>query len=549
MTAATVTERTPIVGGGNRRTGSTSESNHQSHTEGGDYERPSSKMTQYRKVSMLVACSLFVVSAALQLGLVTMDGGSEKSLVTQSSKGERNIVPAFSLVQEEDVVVDDVDATAANTDAAAAADADAELVTMSFDTYQRKYGKGYASVAEMEQRSQIFDENVQKINDHNTNSPMRAQFQMGLNSFSDMATHELPTGLNNNIHPSDKITATHEWEAVVANHANNGAGAYATSSLLRGSGETEANSHRKLSGVGNGYPKHIDWRDHTTALGTPITTPVKNQGGCGSCWAFAAATVLETHLALATGVLFSLSPQAFVSCAPNPNRCGGTGGCLGSTIELAYAHAAAHGAVEEWAYGYTSSSGDSGKCTLKSSTYGNNAYVTGTNTSDLNGNKGYLQGAVAKILGFSSLPTNSYDSMMEAIQMGPVAISVGANTWGAYRGGIFDDTKLTENYDINHAVVLEGYGTDEKTGLDYWLVRNSWGIQWGERGYIRLKRVDPRSVHNPEETLCKWDITPKDGIACTGVNGTDVPPPGLACGMSGMLYGSGIPIGPQLMRG
>jgi len=291
----------------------------------------------------------------------------------------------------------------------------------------------------------------------------------------------------------------------------------------------------------------LDWRDHTTKQGSPVTTPVKNQGGCGSCWAFAAASVLESHLALATNTLFSISPQSWVSCAPNPNNCGGTGGCMGSTIELAYDHVTKHGVVEEWGYGYTSYSGDSGKCTLKTSYYGANG-STGTNTTDLGGNKGgYLNGAVASITGFSSLPTNSYDAMMHAIQIGPVAISVGANTWGGYSGGIFDDSELTDNYDINHAVVLEGYGHDKKTGDDFWLVRNSWGVQWGEHGYIRLKRQDPRTVKDPL-SLCKWDSTPADGIACTGPNQTDVPPPGLACGMSGMLYGAAIPVGAYLLR-
>mmetsp|Transcript_58049 Transcript_58049/g.65808 ORF Transcript_58049/g.65808 Transcript_58049/m.65808 type:complete len:349 (+) Transcript_58049:107-1153(+) len=203
MTAA-VTERTPMVGGStSSRTTSTSESHHQSHT---DDERPISKMTQYRKVSMLVACSLFVVSAALQLGLVTMGDDvwlrrkddspdhSQKSLVTQSSKGEPNVVPSFSLVQEEDVDV--VDSQQGAAEAAAAVVADADLVTMSFDTYQRNYGKVHAWLEEMEQRAQIYDDTVQKINDHNTQSPMRKKKDKkdGLSNMSTDGTDTDMTG-------------------------------------------------------------------------------------------------------------------------------------------------------------------------------------------------------------------------------------------------------------------------------------------------------------------------------------------------------------------
>ena len=87
---------------------------------------------------------------------------------------------------------------------------------------------------------------------------------------------------------------------------------------------------------------------------------------------------------------------------------------------------------------------------------------------------------LASIVGFSNLPTNSYKNLMMAVAtMGPIAVSVAASNWGLYKKGIFDDDKV-ENRNLNHEVVLEGYGTDAKTGMDYWLIRNSWGPQWGE---------------------------------------------------------------------
>jgi cathepsin L len=77
-------------------------------------------------------------------------------------------------------------------------------------------------------------------------------------------------------------------------------------------------------------PDHVDWREKG------VVTAVKDQGGCGSCWAFAAAATLESHIAIETGTLFNLAPQEFVSCMPNPNKCGGAGGCQGATVDMAF---------------------------------------------------------------------------------------------------------------------------------------------------------------------------------------------------------------------
>mmetsp|Transcript_147923 Transcript_147923/g.474955 ORF Transcript_147923/g.474955 Transcript_147923/m.474955 type:complete len:122 (+) Transcript_147923:471-836(+) len=79
-------------------------------------------------------------------------------------------------------------------------------------------------------------------------------------------------------------------------------------------------------------PQEWDWR---TVLPS-VVSPVKNQGSCGSCWAFAATSVLESAVALATGTLIELSPQQIASCTPNPQECGGSGGCGGATAQLAF---------------------------------------------------------------------------------------------------------------------------------------------------------------------------------------------------------------------
>merc|ERR1719343_921764 len=116
--------------------------------------------------------------------------------------------------------------------------------------------------------------------------------------------------------------------------------------LLRGEGDSLATDHRyplqvTLNGVGVDSPKlHKDWHNQTDKdwrhHSPSIVTKVKSQGNCGSCWAFAASEVMESFIARRTGVLMELSPQQLVDCTPNPRQCGGEGGCLGATVQLAF---------------------------------------------------------------------------------------------------------------------------------------------------------------------------------------------------------------------
>merc|ERR1712110_211428 len=118
--------------------------------------------------------------------------------------------------------------------------------------------------------------------------------------------------------------------------------------------------------------------------------------------------------------------------------------------------------------------------------------------------------------------------MLGLVNNGPLTISVAANSWSFYGGGIYDRCKYNKNIDMDHAVLLTGYGTDKKTGKKYWNVRNSWGGSWGDKGYIRLLREDT--------TKCGTDSTPGDGDACKGDTN-----PEHVCGMCGVLYDGVFP--------
>jgi hypothetical protein len=127
---------------------------------------------------------------------------------------------------------------------------------------------------------------------------------------------------------------------------------------------------------------------------------------------------------------------------------------------------ASEGIVDEWQIGYQSYGGVSPNCTFPDS-------------PSLRGNVGRIGGPRATIEGYAIMPTNDYKATMNALQMGPLVVAVACSNWHLYSGGVFTDyDKSPRAFDINHAVVLTGYGTDEETGKDYWLIRNSWGPRW-----------------------------------------------------------------------
>ena len=178
-------------------------------------------------------------------------------------------------------------------------------------------------------------------------------------------------------------------------------------------------------------PPSVDWRERG------VVTAVKDQGGCGSCWAFATTAVMESHVALATGTLFNLAPQELVSCMDNPSECGGTGGCAGATCELGYEFYMTNGGVvQEYQMGYTSYYGEDGACYLENSTRA----AAGRGRSLRGGGpdpEGITTG-VANITGYTVLPSNNESALMNALaSVGPVAITVAAMDWKNYEGGVY----------------------------------------------------------------------------------------------------------------
>eukprot|EP00933_Yihiella_yeosuensis_P045982 TRINITY_DN4142_c0_g1_i1.p1 TRINITY_DN4142_c0_g1~~TRINITY_DN4142_c0_g1_i1.p1 ORF type:complete len:373 (+),score=75.55 TRINITY_DN4142_c0_g1_i1:142-1260(+) len=232
---------------------------------------------------------------------------------------------------------------------------------------------------------------------------------------------------------------------------------------------------------------------------------IRDQGACGSCWAVATVGVLEMHAEINTNQTKKLSFKELVDCVPNKQHCGGEGGCKGATSELALQYVQEHGLSEN--IGYMGNIEQTGACHPH-------------------------RHPVAKVSQWIKLPENKLMPLMDAVSNdGPVAISVDAGPWSSYSEGVFAD--CDKDATINHAVVLLGYGSDKESKMDYWLIRNSWGPDWGEAGFIRLQR---HADDKGDAGHCGTDHDPKQGTACDG-GPASIP----VCGMCGMLSDSAYP--------
>lgn len=208
-------------------------------------------------------------------------------------------------------------------------------------------------------------------------------------------------------------------------------------------------------------PKHVDWR------GTGADATVKDQATCGSCWAFSAVGAMQGAWYLATGQVLSLSEQQLVDCSWDY----GNNGCQGGEMEPAIQYIADHGgAAAEEDYQYR----------------GQNMFC-GSNAT----RKDFAP--VARFKGFAHVKKRDELSLMYALwKHGPVAISLDASqpSFKFYSEGVYKEKKcLTKKGQLDHAVLVVGYGTDKLSGEDYWLIKNSWSKYWGEDGYIRMLRT------------------------------------------------------------
>ncbi|TVU16502.1 hypothetical protein EJB05_40070 [Eragrostis curvula] len=283
----------------------------------------------------------------------------------------------------------------------------------------RHGGRASNSLGDYDRRFRAFWDNLRFVDAHNSRAGAHG-YRLGLNRFADLTNAEFR---------AKYLGATPPTRS----NAN-------------------VTSDRYLHDGVESLPDSVDWR----AKGA--VAAVKNQGQCGSCWAFSAVGAVEGVNQIATSELVTLSEQQLVDCSKN----GQNSGCNGGMMDDAFAFIARNGGIDtDEDYPYT---GRDGKCDLVKKAR-----------------------RVVSIDGFEDVPRNDEMSLLKAVAHQPVtvAIEAGGREFQLYESGVFTGRCGTS---LDHGVVAVGYGTDEANGKDYWLVRNSWGADWGEAGYIRMER-------------------------------------------------------------
>ncbi|NP_001290530.1 oryzain alpha chain precursor [Elaeis guineensis] len=294
-----------------------------------------------------------------------------------------------------------------------------EEMRILYEGWLAKHGRAYNALGEKERRFEIFKDNVLFIDAHNAAADAgHRSFRLGLNRFADM-TNEEYRAVYLGTRP-----AGHRRRARVG-------------------------SDRYRYNAGEDLPESVDWR----AKGA--VAAVKDQGSCGSCWAFSTVAAVEGINKIVTGDLISLSEQELVDCDNGYNQ-----GCNGGLMDYGFEFIINNGGIDtEEDYPYTARDG---KCDQ----YRKNAKVV-------------------SIDGYEDVPVNDEKALQKAVANQPVSVAIeaGGREFQLYHSGIFTGRCGT---DLDHGVVAVGYGTEN--GKDYWIVRNSWGGDWGESGYIRMER-------------------------------------------------------------
>ncbi|XP_066923584.1 procathepsin L-like [Clytia hemisphaerica] len=291
----------------------------------------------------------------------------------------------------------------------------AELIAdEGWQLWKSTHNAAYADFNEEKVRYTIWQDNVRRITQFNRNNK---KMSLGMNHFGDMTTTEFKAKMNG----------------------------YLAGSKQQGSTFMTPNFAE--------IPDSVDWRKKDGYV-----SEVKNQGQCGSCWAFSTTGALEGQHFRKTGQKVDLSEQNLVDCSKDY----GNYGCQGGLMDNAFKYIKANGGIDtEKSYPYE---GKNLQCRFKKSSVG------------------------ADDTGFVDIPKGNEDALKNAsATVGPISVAIDAShfSFQFYKEGVYDEPQCSSTQ-LDHGVLVVGYGS--MNGQDYWIVKNSWGPGWGLKGYIMMSR-------------------------------------------------------------
>lgn len=309
-----------------------------------------------------------------------------------------------------------------------------------------------------EENYRIFSKNWFIVKDHNKNN----KFKLELNKFADNID------FNSTLLPPDLMSIPIERNSD-KKHLFNGI-------------------FKKFRNILSNKPKEIDWRK------TKYLTPVKNQKNCGSCWAFSSTSALEAFLRKNNIKVTRLSEQELVDCSKENY------GCMGGLMDLAFDYIIENnGLHSDENYPYNAKDNKCMKgCIVKDEKLNCDKDSCDTDSCDKRVDDSRDCTIVDKVQGsgdFKYKYTEPYsiESLKESVIKTPISIAINANTplFRFYSDGVVEDSDGIRDQ-LNHAVLLVGYSFDEK-GL-YWIIQNSWGKDWGDNGFIRVRGKEGSGV-------------------------------------------------------